>query len=188
MNVHYTGKQGVLTPQQQRKLDAKYAKLGRLLDRSGGSDKEVHVILTTERHLNHAEVSIKLGGHALVGLASDAEQFAALTTAVDKLEKQVLKLRTKWRDTKRTPTRAFEEEEEAAEPVGPLAGEVEVESGEQVKVFRVDHHARRKPMTMEEALLAMGGERDYFVYRDAETDRLAVLLHRRDGHLDLIEA
>ena len=30
--------------------------------------------------------------------------------------------------------------------------------------------------------------RDYLVYRDAETDRLAVLVRRRDGHFDLVEA
>ena len=28
---------------------------------------------------------------------------------------------------------------------------------------------------------------DYLVYRDAETDRVSVLLRRRDGHFDLVE-
>ena len=43
-------------------------------------------------------------------------------------------------------------------------------------------------MTLEEALLEMEKDRDYLVYRDAETDRLAVLVRRRDGHFDLVEA
>ena len=55
------------------------------------------------------------------------------------------------------------------------------------RVFRVNHHGSRKPMTLDEAMLAMEDDRDYLVYRDAQTDRLSVLLRRKDGHFDLIE-
>jgi putative sigma-54 modulation protein len=34
----------------------------------------------------------------------------------------------------------------------------------------------------------MDQSRDYLVYRDSETDRVSVLLRRRDGHFDLVEA
>jgi hypothetical protein len=34
----------------------------------------------------------------------------------------------------------------------------------------------------------MEKDRDYLVYRDAETDRVCVLVRRRDGHYDLVEA
>ena len=43
-------------------------------------------------------------------------------------------------------------------------------------------------MTLDEALLEIEKSGDYVVYRDAETDRLSVLLRRRDGHFDLVEA
>ena len=43
-------------------------------------------------------------------------------------------------------------------------------------------------MTLDEALIEIEKGRDYLVYRDAETDRLSVLLRRRDGHFDLVEA
>ncbi len=43
-------------------------------------------------------------------------------------------------------------------------------------------------MTLEEALLELDTGREYVVYRDAETDRVAVLLRRPDGHFDLVEA
>ena len=43
-------------------------------------------------------------------------------------------------------------------------------------------------MTLEEAILAMDKTRDYLVYRDAQTDRVSVLVRRRDGHFDLVEA
>ena len=43
-------------------------------------------------------------------------------------------------------------------------------------------------MTLDEAMLEMDRGRDYLVYRDSESDRLSVLVRRRDGHFDLIEA
>jgi len=51
----------------------------------------------------------------------------------------------------------------------------------------VNHHHKRKPMTLDEALIEMERDRDYLVYRDAETDRVSVLLRRRDGNFDLVE-
>ncbi len=43
-------------------------------------------------------------------------------------------------------------------------------------------------MTLEEAMLEMEASQDYLVYRDAQTDRVTVLLRRSDGHFDLIES
>jgi putative sigma-54 modulation protein len=45
-----------------------------------------------------------------------------------------------------------------------------------------------KPMTVEEAMIAMESGQDYIAYRDAETDRVRVLIRRRDGKIDLVEA
>ena len=63
-----------------------------------------------------------------------------------------------------------------------------LEAADEKKVFRVNHHQQRKPMTLDEALLEMEKDRDYLVYRDAETDRLAVFVRRRDGNFDLVES
>ena len=56
------------------------------------------------------------------------------------------------------------------------------------RVFRVNGADRRKPITLDEALIEIGKDRDYLAYRDADTERLAVLIRRRDGHFDLIES
>jgi hypothetical protein len=60
------------------------------------------------------------------------------------------------------------------------------EESEAPKVFRIDHHERRKPMTLDEAMIAIDG-RNYVVYRDAEKDCVSVLIRRADGNYDLIE-
>ena len=43
-------------------------------------------------------------------------------------------------------------------------------------------------MTLDEAVLEMDSSRDYLVYRDAESDKVSVLVRRRDGHFDLVES
>lgn len=180
MKITYTGRQVELAPAQLKKLEARFAKVGKLLD--GRRECEAHVILSLERHLHHAEATINYYHHQLVGLGSNNDLFTAIHAAAEKLEKQVLKTRTKWRDTKRTPREAIAETA-AASPGKKSEPEPEAER----RVYRVNHHQKRKPMTLDEAVLEMDKDRDYLVYRDAESDRVTVLVRRRDGHFDLVE-
>lgn len=182
MKITYTGRQVELAPAELKKLEARFAKIGKLLD--GKRECEAHVILSLERHLHEAEATVNYYGHQLAGAGSSTDLFTAIHSAAEKLEKQAVKARTKWRDNKRTPRKgASEAETEAAQ----TEAEVEAEAAPEQRVYHVNHHKKRKPMTLEEALLEMDN-REYVVYRDAETDRVSVLVRRRDGNLDLIEA
>jgi putative sigma-54 modulation protein len=176
MKITYTGRQVELAPAQLKKLEAQFAKIGKLLD--GKREGEAHVILSLERHLHNAEATINYYNHQMVGLGSNADLFTAIHAAAEKLEKQVLKNRTKFRDQKRVPRKAAPETEPAAAP--------DVENT--TRVNRINQHQKRKPMTLDEAILEMDKSRDYLVYRDAETDRVSVLVRRRDGQFDLVEA
>jgi len=180
MKITYTGRQVELAPAQLNKLEARFVTIGKLLD--GRRECEAHVILSQERHLHHAEVTVNYFGHQLVGLGSNSDLFNAIHSAAGKLEKQCVKAVTKWRDAKRTPRKGAPEVE--GEPPAPSRAEADAER----RVYRVNHHQKRKPMTLDEALLEMDAKRDYLVYRDAETDRVSVLVRRRDGHYDLVEA
>jgi putative sigma-54 modulation protein len=179
MKITYTGRQVELAPAQLKRLETRFAKIGKLLD--GRRECEAHVILSLERHLQHAEATINYYGHQLVGLGSSSDLFTAIHSAAEKLEKQAVKTRAKWRDTKRTPHKTASEVE--SEPAAP-----EAEPEPERRIYRVNHHQKRKPMTLDEALMEMDNTRDYLVYRDAETDRVSVLVRRRDGHFDLVEA
>jgi putative sigma-54 modulation protein len=185
MKVTYTGRQVELAPAQLTKLESRFAKVGKLVD--GKEEREAHVILSLERHMHHAEITVRFFGHELVVVGSNHDLFTAINTAVDKLEKQVLKQRTKWRDTKRAPRKDLATGViENPEPE-PALDESDVEAAAGV-VYRVNHHENRKPMTIDEALLEMENDLDYLVYRDSGTDRVSVLIRRRDGDFDLIEA
>ncbi|MGD0200078.1 MAG: ribosome-associated translation inhibitor RaiA [Bryobacteraceae bacterium] len=193
MKITYTGKSKALTPVEDRRIEAKFAKLGKLLDAPGG-EREAHVILASERRLQRAEIRVHYRDHELFGEAEAADALTAITTALDRLEKQLLKLRAKRRDTKRfsRPEPAGAAVAEAPALARQAQGQATEAGGDEPqpggpRIFRVDHRQGRKPMTLEEALLVIDG-RDYVAYCDAETDRVSVLIRRRDGNFDLIEA
>jgi putative sigma-54 modulation protein len=181
MKVSYTGRLEELPPPQRDKLEARYAKISKLLD--GRGEKEAHVILTQERHLHHAEITLNYYGQGMVGVGSGTDQITAITAAVDKLEKQALKVREKWRESRRDPNAKLAMVETSVEPAAEPDGGIH--AGRQV--FRVDIPNGFKPMTLDEALLAMEKDRDYVVYLDAETEGTCVLIRRRDGNFDLVE-
>jgi ribosomal subunit interface protein len=102
MKVTYTGRQIELSPAQTTKLEAEFQKVAKLLD-NGRGEAEARVVLSHERHLNHAEVTVPYHNHELVGEASDTDLFTALHAAAQKLEAQAIRVREKWRDSKRAP-------------------------------------------------------------------------------------
>ena len=188
MKIIYTGRQVELAPAQFKRLEEQFSKIGKLLD--GKRECQAHVILSLERRINKAEATINYYNHQLVGLGSSADLFTAIHAASEKLEKQAVKARTKWRDSKRAPHKAVSEAEIEV-PAAPQAAaetEAEAESDSVPLVHRVNQHQKRKPMTLEEAMLEMDKSRSYLVYRDAETDHVCVLIRRNDGNFDLVEA
>ncbi|HUA21400.1 MAG TPA: ribosome-associated translation inhibitor RaiA [Bryobacteraceae bacterium] len=198
MNISYTGKYEALPPKQRARLEAKLQKLSKMLERRG--EKEMHVILTQERFLHKVEITVNAWDHAIVGIGSGADPVVAANDAADKLEKQLLKLRNKWRDTKRSKDKEAEAEQGAgvvaaappknAKSAWPAPSAAPAaKNAARKKVFRVNHSdGSSKPMTLEEAMLELEESQDYLVYRDAQTDRVTVLMRRADGHFDLIES
>jgi putative sigma-54 modulation protein len=167
-----------VAPAQLKKLQDRFSKIGKLLD--GKEERDAHVVLSLERKIHKAEATVNYYNHQLVGVGSSADLFTAIHLAAEKLEKQCVKARTKWRDAKRMPRKSAPE----VETEKPVPAESE-NDGRQV--YKIKPAQRRKPMTVEEAVLEMDKSRDYLVYRDAQTDKVSVLLRRRDGHFDLVE-
>jgi putative sigma-54 modulation protein len=201
MKITFTGKQDKLTASQERKLAMAFARLSKLLERRG--EKGAQVILTGERHLRHAEVRVNFYDHVLFGKGSAPDQFTAIMDALEKVEKQALKLLEKKRELKRSSSPRQPEALEAAAPAeaeeAPRKGRKkaaakaapEAEEAEELRparIIRASARANGKPMTLEEAMLAMEDGRDYLLYRDADTDRLQILIRRSDGAVDLVEA
>src|SRR5580698_8779787 len=195
MKISYTGKSEEIPSRQRTKLEAKLQKLAKVVEHRG--EKEAHVVLTEQRYLHKVEITIHAWDHALVGIASNGDVTLAASEAFERLEKQLLKLRARWRDTTRVRDKEADGEKARAtlQPAPAISKKVKVAGKAQTarkaagkQVFRINHSDGRKPMTLEEAMLEMEASQDYLVYRDAQTDRVTVLMRRSDGHFDLIES
>ncbi len=203
MKLTYTGRPWEFAPNEQGKIDAKLAKISKMLEHEGG--REAHVIVKQERHLTNVEITLRAFDHSLAGAGSSRDLFEAVSGALEKLEKQILKMRTKWRTTKRHKT-APHRTPEAANAAGVAALAVapkpaakkktkpaaatarnKARTPSTIEIIKVNRRNDRKPMTLDEAVLEMGEAGNYLVYRDAATERLSVLLRRPDGHFELVE-
>jgi putative sigma-54 modulation protein len=195
MKLIVSGKTKDFTPELEEKLSAKLAKLSKFIERRG--EREAHVVHQVERHLHKVEVIINFYDHSLVAQGADADLETAFCQAVENLEKQVMKMRGRWRDNHRDPkgTRLLKENGTAAgvEPE-PLSSPKRnsngpgVQTRTQPKVFVVDYTEDRKPMTLDEAILEMEQPVNYVVYQDADRQCLSVLVRRPDGNYDLIQS
>src|ERR1700722_6267825 len=155
MNVSYKGIKSGLPAKLQQKLDAKFAKLSKLVD--GRGEKQAHVVVTSERHLHKAEITLHSHNHQLVGIASDSDFFTAMCAALGRIEKQAAKQGARWRDTTRRsePIKAATAKAEAPAAAAKKGSRKTLAPAPGQRVFRPDHHERGKPITLEEALLEM---------------------------------
>lgn len=203
MRITFTGKQEKLAPTQERKLATAFARLAKLIERGG--ERAALVALSSQRHLQMAEVRLNFFDQTMIGEGKGVDQFTAIMEAVENVERQAHKSREKWRDSKReTPTRKARSTGEplpepavAIPPKGAKAsqsvaakGSAKKRSTKRAKPSQIVQPSLdgRKPMTVDEAMIALEDGQDYIAYRDAETDKMRVLIRRRDGHIDLVEA
>lgn len=175
MNIIYSGKTEKFDELQTKKLNTRFTKVSKMVD--GRGEKELHVMFSSQRHLTKAEVTLNYYGHSAVGIASEPDGFQALTEALDKLGKQVVKMKSKWRDTKRNGT---------AKAAATASVERTAATAPAPRIQRIQVTTRRKPMTVDEAVLEIG-KNNYLPFRDADTGSVSVLIRREDGHFDLVE-
>ena len=196
MNVEYTGRQYEITPIIRKEVETGLNKIRKIL----GDKFETKVVLAVEKHRHKAEITISPRNGPIVGLAQATDMLSAVHEALDHLQKQALKYKTKWLSKKRKAGKRFngQSEKETAETAVGLAESttVSVTVHKFPAVARTTEvhlvHARDsvalRPMTLEEAIKeAHFRDRDVFVFRDPK-GKLMVLHRTREGKMELIEA
>jgi putative sigma-54 modulation protein len=194
MKVIYSGKTKDFTPELEDKVTAKLRKLSKFVEKRG--EREVHLTHQTERHLHRIKLSMNFYDHGMVGEGADADLPTAVNHAIEKLEKQLVEARQRWRDTHRDAKTVRSSKEDwdsnatvaESEPAPRAPKAASNGAARKPKVFRVNYAEDRKPMTLDEAMLELEKDGDYVVYRDSSRDCLSVLVRRPDGHFDLIES
>ena len=175
MKLSITARNMIVTPGITARIEKKTATMSKYLY----PDAEMQIRMRKEEHGNRlVEITVPMGNNVLLRSEADSENlFLAIDHALTKMERQILKHRTKL--SKRLREEAFAEAPEFVE-------EEEVQE-EELKVVRKKTFPVR-PMSVEDATIQMEllGH-DFFVFVNADTDRTNVLYLRKDGNLGLLE-
>jgi putative sigma-54 modulation protein len=168
-------------------------RLARVLRPLNDSAVSAQVVVTRDKTRFHAEVTLHARGeHFLHGEAIGRDAQTALGAAIDKVERQVLKLKSKWTERKRqgiSPAKAASAtpRPERGAAVFGTGLEQRDNGGQPLRIIRARRYAV-KPMSVDEAAIEVADGRDAFlVFRNSSTEEINVLFRRADGNLGLIE-
>ncbi len=203
MNVEYTGRQYTVTTAIRKEVETGLTKIRKIL----GDRFETKVILAVEKHRHKAEITISPRNGPLVGLAQAKDMTIAVNEALDHLEKQAVKYKTRWMSKKRSARKSEEVKKWNGHSTSPqeelttVVGLSEktavpvmvhkypaVAKTTEVHLLRSDENVAMRPMTLEEAIKeAHFKDRDVFVFRDLKGKLMVLHRRRSDDKMELIE-
>jgi putative sigma-54 modulation protein len=175
MKFEYTGRHVDVTPALRRHVEEHFGKLEHIFT---DTTARAHVIIEVEKNRHVGEILLHWRGETLTARDVNADMYQALTRAIQKIEKQAVKLKKKLIDRK-----------QGARSLSTIApDEGSVEAAQPAPRIISARRYSIKPMTAEEAALRLSGEADQFlVFRDSDTNHIGVLYKRKDGNYGLIE-
>ena len=151
------------------------------LDKYFPEDTEAHVTMAVERNRHIVEVTIPYSGGIIRGEETSGDMYASVDNVLAKLERQIVRHRTKLEKNLRAG--AFK----APEPVFADSLNFDEDKDEAPRVVKVKRFDI-KPMTVDEAMLQLDllGH-SFYVFTNGETGQINVIYKRKDGNLGLIE-
>lgn len=135
------------------------------------------IVIKVKGHIQTIEVTIPTNTFTLRGEESNEDLYAAIDLVVEKLERQIIKNKTKLSSKamkNKTTDFAIENIEDDEEVLEDL-------------ILR-RKTLEAKPMSEEEAILQMNMlGHDFFIYTDSKHNSISVLYKRKDGNYGIIE-
>ncbi len=168
----------------------KIERVHKYLDRAG----EAHVVLSLERHLHHADITIHAGAFILRGREKSEDMYASIDLAMDKIERQLRRYKEKLkhhhgRDRvhhRQEMLNHFKVRYDVVEVRDPE--ELDAQGTPGTRIIRTNEFLA-KSMSVDEAVMQMDlMNNDFLVFTNAESKEMNVVYRRRDGHYGLIEA
>ena len=177
MNVEITGRHVVITPAIRTYVLKRLRKFTRIL----GEDISFHVIIDVEKERQTAEILLKSKLLSLAGTGVTDDMYSSIMRAIDKLERQALKHKSKLIEGKRQRAKA----KSVANKLG--VAEASTRALSQRRNGIQEEEVQRKPMAVEEALLELNhSDYPFVVFRNADSGDVNILYRRKDGTLGLI--
>ncbi len=157
-------------------------KLSRINKYIGDSDNvRASVLINVKGHDQKVEVTIPLKTVILRAEETRDDLYAAIDVVVDKLERQIRKNKTKIQSKKMKERLSKDFMIDIIEPI-------EDEKEDTNKIVK-RKSVEVKPMSEEEAVLQMELlEHQFYIFKDAETNKVAVVYKRKEGNYGIIES
>jgi len=176
MDIIIHGDKLKITSAMSEYIEEKLGKLDKYLENS--EITRANVIVKVKNHEQRVEITIPLKSFILRSEESKADFYAAVDKAVEKLERQIRKNKTKLMG--KHVKASFDFNFEKIDYDDEDKNEMKILKRKQVEV---------KPMNEEEAILQMEllGHQ-FYMYKDSETGKPAVVYKRNDGHYGVIES
>lgn len=183
MEVSVSGRHTTVSESLRRQAVEKIGRLDKYLD--GMTRAEVHFWEEKNPRIDNkeiCEVTMEGHGHHVRCKVSAPDGFTAIDLAVDKLERQLRKLKTKLE--KRYKSHERPEIEPVVLPDSLVEGEIPSSMYKIVKkkLFNFDSLDPQSAALQMDLL-----NHDFFLFNNADTDRAAVVYRRDDGNVGLIE-
>lgn len=181
MKINIRGENIEVTEAIRNYAEEKVKKIEKFLN--DADTREANIVIKVYNNIQIVEITVPLKNIILRAEVGEEDIYAAIDVAVDKLERQVRKNKTKLAALSKKKKQAEELRYEYFEKMN----EKEDDEKEHKVVKRKSIDV--KPMSEEEAMLQMdllGHE--FFLYKDADTMKPAVIYKRKDGNFGLIEA
>ncbi len=184
------GKNIDVTPALKNYVEEKVRKLGKYFHEAVIDDaQEAYVTMEVERDRHIVEVTVYINGLILRGEEDSNDMYASIDGVIEKLERQVRKYKTRIKRRMKEKKQEYKEgyKEERTEEVFKDLEKEEYDEEFKPKVVRTKRFAI-KPMDVEEAIMQMDllGH-DFFVFMNAETNKVNVVYKRKRGDYGLIE-
>jgi len=177
MNVEITGRHVVITPAIRTYVLKRLRKFVKLL----GDDISFHVIITVQKERQTAEILLKSKSLDLAGKGQTDDMYASIVKAIEKIERQALKHKSKKVEGKRQR----EKTTSIAVKSGVRKPSTRSKTSKSNGIQEEDAH--RKPMTVEEAVIELNhSDYSFIVFRNSESGVINVLYRRKDSSLSLI--
>ena len=99
MRIELTGRHVEITPALRRLVDRKLARLRRMMKDSMVSGQ---VVLTRDKYRDHVEITVHARGEKFLhAVAETGDWEASLGAAMEKINRQALRVKGKWQERKR---------------------------------------------------------------------------------------
>ena len=149
---------------------------------------EVHVTLSLERYLHHADINLHAGPFHVRGKEKSEDMYASIDLAMDKIERQLKRYKEKLK-THHGRERVHHNQNLVRHHIYEGHGSVaELAEAATQKIVKTNEFLAH-PMGMEEAIMQMDlMNNDFYVFTNSTTMEMNVVYHRKDGTIGLIEA